>query len=350
MRRWLRSIPFVTLAIAAGAVFAYVCWSLCAQAEAARERTPQYPLSIYDPAAIEDPAAHPGAKLVVPHGRYGAPTDARAALKTIVRDLETGATTVEDMPADFPLQTPFVDGRLGPAARMRESPEKMMAPFSVIGSDSRVRVTNVTAYPWRAVVKLWMKFGSDWYMGSGALIAPNWVLTAGHCTYDDDVWASSIEVIPGLYGSYKPYGSTWGAQMYVPALWVSDRLYAYDIALIRIKKSLGNYTGWFGYAYYSNIYGSTGNLSGYPGDLEDGYVQYFAFGKVKKSPDPGVLQYQIDCYSGQSGSSVYAYYSTSKARISFAVHSHHNSAETLNFGTFIDSGKFNWIKSRVGGH
>src|SRR5207248_9320300 len=69
----------------------------------------------------------------------------------------------------------------------------------IIGSDDRVLVTNNELYPWRCVCSLLITAQSGtMYLGTGWLVSPRVVLTAGHCVYmsDEGGWASQIEVIP----------------------------------------------------------------------------------------------------------------------------------------------------------
>ena len=56
---------------------------------------------------------------------------------------------------------------------------------SVIGRDNRIRVTNTTLYPYRAIVHLVIQFnGQEVYGCTGALISKDTVFTAGHCVYN----------------------------------------------------------------------------------------------------------------------------------------------------------------------
>ena len=80
----------------------------------------------------------------------------------------------------------------------------------IIGSDDRVLVTNNELYPWRCVCSLLITAQSGtMYLGTGWLVSPRVVLTAGHCVYmsDEGGWASQIEVIPGRFGDKRPFGS-----------------------------------------------------------------------------------------------------------------------------------------------
>jgi glutamyl endopeptidase len=54
----------------------------------------------------------------------------------------------------------------------------------IIGADNRVRVFATTSYPWRAVcsLKITAKDNSKW-IGTGWLVGPRTVITAGHCVF-----------------------------------------------------------------------------------------------------------------------------------------------------------------------
>lgn len=121
---------------------------------------------------------------------------------------------------------------------------------SVIGSDERERIGNTTALPWSAQCKLIMTYpNGKQFIGSGSLIGAKYVLTAGHCVFshDDGGWARAIEVIPGLDGTYKPFGSAWAAHLRSYTGWTRDRNRDHDFGVITLDREIGNKTGWVRY-------------------------------------------------------------------------------------------------------
>ena len=217
---------------------------------------------------------------------------------------------------------------------------------SVIGADDRVRISPTTAYPWRAMTKLRMTFPSGrQFICSGAMVAAKYTLTAGHCVFshDEGGWATSIEVIPGLDGTYKPYGSAFATRMRSYQGWTQNRDANHDFALITLDRTIGNSTGWFGYGSYAVVNNLTANLGGYPGDRDNGLRLYYHSNPVVSSTSQRV-SYTTDTAGGQSGSGVYRI--TNGSRYIFAVHT--NGGTSSNSGTRITSSRFSDLQTWIG--
>ena len=177
---------------------------------------------------------------------------------------------------------------------------------SVCGSDDRVQVGNTTVVPWRWLCKLIITWPNGARGGcTGWFIGPKAVMTAGHCVYSkaNGGWARQIEVIPGMQGALRPYGSMVGTSFRSVTGWTSNTDPNFDYGCIILPNaSLGNAVGWFGFASLTNA--SLTNLlvnnSGYPGDKPAG-TQWFNAGRVSTTTARKIY-YMLDTYGGQSGS------------------------------------------------
>ncbi len=328
-----------------------------AQAQTPAPQVPTAPLSPNDPAAKLDPALVNVPAIQAPKSDSSQNrTNSSAPVRTISFDLKTGQTQES---ANLPATTSTTSSSVS-APSMGLSPNVVaepragvplptsgVQPNSIIGADNRIKITDTTSYPWRTATKLIVTFPKAKGGCTGTIIAAKYVLTAGHCVYNKSYggWAKKIEVIPGLKGTYKPYGSAFATKVRSYTSWTSSQKSDYDIALITLDKSIGNTTGWLGYAYYPSINGVTGNITGYPGDKDNGLYPYYHYGSIASSTSYR-LSYQIDTSGGQSGSGIY--YKTGDKRYVFGVHTNGASSPTgYNSGTRLDSKKVNDIKSWI---
>jgi V8-like Glu-specific endopeptidase len=313
----------------------------------AQVTTPQGALSPNDPAAKLDPSLL-NVPSIVPPAPTSTPTtnSAAAALNQAVgHDSATGTTQLipESSAPTTTSTSPSYGGR---APLGSENSSGGPVTNSVIGADNRILVSNTAIYPWRAQAKLYVTFPNGKIYGcSGTLIQTKYLLTAGHCVYSkaDGGWYKKLEAIPGLNGTYKPYGSAYGKYVRSYQGWTKSQSPDHDLALVTLDKTIGSTTGYFGYGYYPTINGVTAYISGYPYDkYPGGTKQYYHYGPITSSTTYRVY-YPIDTYDGQSGSGVYRI--ISGKRYVFAVHGYGGS--TSNSGTRINSTKFNNIKAWI---
>ena len=190
-------------------------------------------------------------------------------------------------------------------------PEEYPFPESVCGRDDRVRISPATAIPWRWVCQLLITMANGGTSRcTGWFIGPRCVMTAGHCVYSRGAggWARRIEVIPGMDGASRPYGSQVGTSFRSVTGWVNNGDPNYDYgAIILPDRTLGNRVGWFGFASLTNA--SLSNLlvnnSGYAGDKPFG-TQWFNAGRIT-NVTARKIYYMIDTFGGHSGSPVWRY-------------------------------------------
>jgi hypothetical protein len=180
--------------------------------------------------------------------------------------------------------------------------------------------------------------GDLWEVGSGALIAPNYVLTAGHCIFNNnkaDVgtpsygYAKWVLVHAGQTGKlgpdkterdYRPFGEALGVAFSTPSGWRVPSEPAKninDIGLIKLDRNLGSYAGRFDYGWLGEQYfqqkGEIHSL-GYPAadnkfigltvDEFKGHYQYSGSGPVKDLIDNNrVFTFSNNDLKGEGGSS-----------------------------------------------
>lgn len=182
-----------------------------------------------------------------------------------------------------------------------------------------------------AIVKLQMRYeGQDensngWYMGTGWLIAPDIMATAGHNVYN---WggglgkATTIKCHIGYYGQEsigKAGVQTRHAKRCVTsAEWLQSKDNRHrDFAFIQVDRPFTGNLRIFSFAKTPPYGHEMLGIVGYPGDQhikdsygrpEKGAMMYKEFDKVKydrRAPaTQGMLSYRVSTYGGQSGSPV----------------------------------------------
>jgi glutamyl endopeptidase len=288
------------------------------------------------PASAESrtkPAGDPNAA-VASDGSTAPATEANSTLRGVNSYAGTGVAASGTESA-----APAESGRTAPHNNGQES---------VIGTDSRVRITGTTSFPYRAIVHI-TRDGNGWC--TGWMINANTVATAGHCVAPGGTgsfYGGTFRVYPGRNGSSTPYGSCTVRRLYSVSGWVTSGSESYDYGAMKLNCTVGNSTGWFGFWWQSaTLTGRSTTISGYPGDK--------AFGTMWRSTDQvRVTQvrqvfYRNDTTGGMSGSPVYqnraAGSSFCVGQCSMAIHAYglHGSSphSTNNHGTRITQPVFN---------
>ncbi|MFD1901807.1 trypsin-like serine peptidase [Enterococcus termitis] len=219
-------------------------------------------------------------------------------------------------------------------------------PYGIIGSDDRYRV-DTTKYPNSAVVRLGFSNGIRDYAGTGFLVSPDTVVTAAHCVYSNGRWTiNGLKIQPGYDSGYLPFGQTSDIRsVYILKSWKSGGG-AYgskyntkdDIAVIKLKKKIGDRTGYFGMrqAVSGNV-----NVTGYPGsnnatDKNKYGKMYSSFGPIVSSTSYE-LSYRIDTTSGHSGSPIHT-------PDHYTVGVHVGGGSVMNDGVRFNDEYYNFVK------
>lgn len=186
-------------------------------------------------------------------------------------------------------------------------------PETVCLPDDRTRVSDTTAASWSANCQLiiTMRDGSQ-ARGTGWLLGPRIVVTAGHCVHDgqDGDFYERIEVIPAMNGPTRPFGSQVieKAQLRASESWKANGTVALDYGAILLRQEFRSPSG-ASPANHDVVVKSDSELnaldvflSGYPADKPVG-TQW-----TDSDPVSGVrvdrLRYMVDTFGGHSGSAV----------------------------------------------
>lgn len=198
---------------------------------------------------------------------------------------------------------------------------------TVIGADNRTRILDTQMAPWRMICAIRARWGSRLMIGTGCLIGEDTVLTAGHVVYAREFqqFAQHIEVIPGLNierqrGEQRPYGAAVSRAVFAHDNWKSSFSPKFDVAVIKLDKSLGQATGWFGLASRNrdDLLETWAHVTGYPGEMKEERApgaladtapqiaaQLWHHAAPVDAIDNGRMFYKTDTTPGQSGAPIY---------------------------------------------
>jgi len=180
--------------------------------------------------------------------------------------------------------------------------------------DGRVQVPTTSKWPYSVHGLLAMKFQGAMRYGTGIMIGPNIVLTAGHNLYNFEsktyAHLKSMQFLPGVNGQVLPFGQVEVEQYFVSPHYIREGKEDYGILIL--KKPIGEVTGYFGLVCLEpeEIKQKRINVTGYPGDKvaskPNTYQMWGMEGAASHiEQDQGLINYMINTGAGQSGSGVW---------------------------------------------
>ncbi len=236
-------------------------------------------------------------------------------------------------------------------------------PNQVFGSDDRVHLgpANMSNLPYSSIGRvstLWPDGSKT--SGSGAMLGPRTMLTAGDMIYDSTRggFAQQIYFFPGQSGTalvdpntnirtsnYQLYGAAIGTSFTTYNGWKDNHDLNFDIGYVTLDRDIGNFTGWMGWGTNSDSFfsGKTLSTAGYPTGAST-YDMYSSSGTIQ-TVNPNNFQSQIDTVAGQIGGPLWFLNSSNSTRTMYGVDA--LSSASFNQFTRITSSVFNDLQARV---
>lgn len=214
---------------------------------------------------------------------------------------------------------------------------------STIGDDERVRIHETDKYPWRAIcqLRIYSRLGKE-YIGTGWLIGPRTVVTAGHCVYLPALggWVDRVAVSPARNGRDRPFSTIVSSCFRSVRGWTVQGKREHDYAVIQLPEDQAvPDIGALGYAICETpkLVGGWVNLAGYPADKDDGSTLWWS-ARRSLEVDDDVIHYDADTAAGQSGAPVWRLDPATGRRVVIGIHT--NGAETGNSAVRINKRVF----------
>jgi len=250
----------------------------------------------------------------------------------------TGVTSSLSLLGGSAAPTPTAEvQRIAELPPLSPSLEVDIMPRAVFGLDTKVQLKPST-YPYRAVTLI--TIGNS--RCSGWLASADTVITAGHCVNKGNggSWYTLTDytIYPGHDGTTAPYGKCTAKRLYTTEGWALEGKAEYDYGAIKLNCSIGNATGWLGFAAPTTIAKLPALISGYPGDKPLG--QWGSFDVIKRE-DSNWAYYRNDTYAGMSGAPVW--YDAGRSALVLAIHTY--SIPNFNRGARINASVFKNIKT-----
>ena len=155
-------------------------------------------------------------------------------------------------------------------------------------------VANPLAFPYCTVGKIFFTQGGSGFSGSAAMVAPNVLLTAGHCVFNSGQWSTNMVFYPG-YGKRAAtdpaYHFTCG-RLSCWTQWQQHAERAHDYGMAWMPGTPGSRVSWLGLLWNAPTAGRVWDAVGYPATPNppfNGNTMDEALGTVASSSTSGTI-------------------------------------------------------------
>lgn len=210
-------------------------------------------------------------------------------------------------------------------------------------------------YPYRTCGKIFFNQGSGGFAGSACMVAPNVLLTAGHCVFENGVWSTNMAFFPsyGKRASNDPMYRIPCGRLGAWTTWTQHGDRAHDYALVWMGSNPGNVIGWLGLMWNAGTAGRVWDAVGYPAAPNppfNGNNMCEALGTVASSGTAGTIGLTNDnMEQGSSGGPWITTFNEVNRTHANGVQSFHNhDGDTTEFGPYFTPDiqtLFTWISN-----
>lgn len=213
------------------------------------------------------------------------------------------------------------------------------------GSDDRTKVADISAEPYNAIVRLLINVDGVEYRGTGFMVKPDVMLTAGHNIYDHDAkkFCDSVHVVDKNGDLYQVY------DFEIDSKFKSDSSDKYDWAVAKVAVKPGETAQYIKFKRMDEsaspkVTGNNGEVAGFPVEVRDVDTtdMYTEKGEITSYvAAEKLLNYSIDTSGGNSGSPlIYCI-----DEIPYAIGIHVSGSSRRNTARAIDENISNIINS-----